>query len=43
MDSKGQVWKQEWKVMTVASQLAQGKEEEFEKNVTIDQSDWEVL
>ena len=43
MDSKGQVWKQEWKVMTVASQLAQEKEVEFEKSMVIDQSDWEVL
>ena len=43
MDSKGQVWKQEWKVMTVASQLAQGKEEEFEKSMIVDQSDWEML
>ena len=43
MDSKGQVWKQEWKVMTVASRLAQGKEEEFEKSMANDQSDWEML
>ena len=43
MDSKGQVWKQEWKVMTVASQLAQGKEAEFEKSMMIDQSEWEML
>ena len=43
MDSKGQVWKQEWKVMTVASQLAQEKEVEFEKSMMIDQSDWEML
>ena len=43
MDSKGQVWKQEWKVMTVASRLAQGKEEEFEKSMAIEQSDWEMI
>ena len=43
MDSKGQVWKQEWKVMTVASQLARGREEEFEKSMMIDQSEWEML
>ena len=43
MDSKGQVWKQERQVMTVASQLAQGKEADFEKSMMIDQSEWEML
>ena len=44
MDSKGQVWKQEWKVMTVGSQLTQDKDE-FEEAVVVDQSDldWEML
>ena len=43
MDSKGQVWKQEWKVMTVGSQLARSKEEEFEKSMVVDHSEWEMV
>ena len=42
MDSKGQVWKQEWKVITVGSQLVQGKED-LEEDVIVDQSEWEML
>lgn len=42
MDAKGQVWRQEWKVMTVSSQPTTKKEEEFEKSVIVDHG-WEML
>lgn len=42
MDAKGQVWRQEWKVMSVSSEQMTKKEEEFERSVIVDHG-WEML